>query len=412
MPMNRPQSLSQDAPGSRRGRSVLAGLGVLVIIGSTPACYRATESDNTDADANSASDPEKESAPRDTARGTGDTVEDVLDTVSDSRDTGSSSRDTGDTSSPFCAGRAPGETSHIAELYEPSASIAMDEASVYIVGRDGEMGENVVWRIDKVSGDKEALAAAEDRRSDLYRRGVIALDDTHLYIGDSAGNLTRLPKTGGPPEIHPLGLGGIHGLVENGGGLYFRTASSPWSEDGRLWHVMADVGSMPTMRFEGISAFDIHDGILYFVQLGILSRQPVEGGGQVEFFGGIEALPFLLVVVEGESIFLFDESAALRVETDGLYSETLPWPVEGEDIPGFAADGDDAYWTNRDGELWHGVVSDPEKTNLMDRHGPYDDEDYASVVAVDGDTVYWTAAPDGTPRYYDEGPFNLYRTCR
>ena len=122
-------------------------------------------------------------------------------------------------------------------------------------------------------------------------------------------------------------------------------------------------------------------------------------------------IPYLKV--EGDSVFFDNRSSMIRLNTDGSDAEELPWSGgDLESTHGYTVAGDDIYWTNRSGELWHMRADAPFTPRLMDQHGPYDDDDYEPLVMVDDDAVYWTAAPDGTPSYYDEGPFNLYRTCR
>src|SRR5690606_31819457 len=71
------------------------------------------------------------------------------------------------------------------------------------------------------------------------------------------------------------------------------------------------------------------------------------------------------------------------------------------------------YAVSDRGRLWFAALSSSEQQpRILEQRGAYDDDDYASHIAVDADAVYWQAGVGTAQRTTDGDPLALYRSCR
>ena len=284
-----------------------------------------------------------------------------------------------------------------------------------------------IWRLSKAPG-----ATPEQLAVDQYFPKQLALDDTHVYWANSGtppyyddGEIMRVAKAGGAPEVVFANLSYPEYVVLNGGTLYWTSpgdggvrsvptdASGPVSvlalalgtaprslvlHDNTLYwadvfnHKIAALDLSTSLQTEFAATqnrpehLHVHGAHLYWYSGEVVFRRPLAGGP-----GQALALNQTFVTslfVHGDSVYVQNQYNAtlFRIATDGS-GVASTFATEGANRRLYS-DGASVFWA-KDNKVRHKSLSGGEVSSLISASDP------VGWIAVDPDVIYWTQHSDG-----------------
>lgn len=164
-------------------------------------------------------------------------------------------------------------------------------------------------------------------------------------------------------------------------------------------------------------AIALHQQHVYLRLRGSVVRVP-KTGGPLEPFSDTPPVslierPTLPEISEGEYIYTLDHhfGEIVRVKRDGSSREPLANADVESDSFVMALHGPWLYWTSSNGTLHRVPKAGGVASTMLASFGPYDDDDYRGLLAVDADGVFFLVGPPGR-RSSDSDPLWLARACR
>jgi hypothetical protein len=290
-------------------------------------------------------------------------------------------------------------------------SIAVDGTRVYWVnGGSGTSANGSVVAVPLTGGGPVTLATEQ------YEPNWLAINSASAYwatvtcpygppfSGDTAGNVMKVPLTGGTPVTLAAGQPYPSDLAASASAIYWNASSAPGPVQD-AGNVVATVpirgGSVATLAetasgqvVEGIAA---DSTTVYWTDGTAVMAVPVGGGGPTTLASGQDE-SFALALDE-TNVYWLTLTAVVKVQRSGGMPATLasslvhPW--------GIAVDGHNVYWTadgdaasdSVDGTVLKIPVDGGAVTTLATG------QDNPWGIAVDANSVYWAngGTPNGAP---------------
>lgn len=294
----------------------------------------------------------------------------------------------------------------------------MDDANLFFLAYDSvdDIRGLDVWRVDKATHEQEKLASLPLQ----VRDRELAIDDTYIYYAryDSSWlgptRVFKLPRTGGASVQIAHADADVSALTVDRGQAFF-IAGARAHRRGKLVSVDVATGEQSIVAAD-IDGYSIGPDTVYWTRDKQLFESLRAGGEakQSEFLWTPAQIDNWIGGVrhDRDTVWWWDDDDALhRAPKHGGPSQVILYE-DGDEAFAYEVVGDTVYWTHSGGALWGMPLgAKPDEAVLLDRRGNYDDDDYPSVLLVDGNTVYWQAGPDLDRRASDEDPLALYYYC-
>ncbi len=305
-------------------------------------------------------------------------------------------------------------------------SDAIYYASVSDTFTPGITPRSAIVRVDKTSGDTQMYVF--DNFSTCWN---LCGEGAWLYFSKSFDSAVyRVPKSlkDGPEQITRF-TENVRLFGAAGGGLYLGFPQSICCYHRMVRYNMTD-GALDTLA-SGVDWFGYDDQACYWsvllndstYQTGIFRSTFTSGGNPVELSAG----EFHVVGMDDNYIYVYNLSRDTIGNSLNTYAEADLLKIDKTAVgnpvvvlkkndhfredDAFIVIDDIVYVANLSGELWSIPVGNPVGgAQLIDKWGPYDDDDFTPQLFRDSDDLYWIAGPDPGVRISDNDPGVLLRT--
>jgi hypothetical protein len=300
-------------------------------------------------------------------------------------------------------------------LVRPSSyvvDLAQDEQRLYLRTRED------IIAVTKDGGTVETLVPSVKCRArhQTQEQGQLAVGDGFLYWIDESSALWRKGVNGQPTELL-LGSGNSIRFVY---GLSVVDHRFVYGIDGDVYVANSTGVFAPILLARGVFAFIADaDGIYHedFDDTGTSRLHWVTWDGRDLNLGLIGSDHPCPLRASGRYIdFCHREDSGnivlrRRDKLDQIDEMVTDFGAMVDDSVMYSVVAEDIYFTWHEGLLYHTVLGQQMEPDLLSQQVGYDDDNYAGLMLVDDESVYWEARIDSLP-IDDDAPLPILRSCR
>lgn len=272
----------------------------------------------------------------------------------------------------------------------------------------------VIDRIDKMTGETQKL-----KINSLEHMYCLALDGDYVYLYGGREVYRTFKSGGGSPEKIAEFGNNINQLKVDGNKMYI---SFNWTPGLFLYNIPD--GTMTTLVDSLVGWLDVDEKYLFWrtwqsenTAIRTIWQKSRDTGTPVARvtgeLGDVRIIGDYIYYWEDNDPGAYNGPDVLK-KISKLGNEepviVISNPEHFTEDDGFVITGDMLYASNFDGELWGIPLKDPKNAVLLDKWGSYDDDDFRSWIATDGNALYWVAGPNVNERISDDDEGALLKT--